>query len=203
MFFKKKYEGVIIIDLHDVLTDLQDFKLKQGNFFAKKYGAKLVDPNAQNTIDMFDWSVPREEEFWKIYLPQLLHSFKPKHLAKEALERLSTMNYKIIVVYRPNDFELTPESQKFHIKHLNDWLDRFEIPYDACIVSELDWLEIAKKNKMTLFLSANPSSIERVATSYPTMIFETNYNQQLDGYHITRVHDWKEAYQKIRNHEFE
>ena len=199
MFFKKKYNGVILIDFHDVLTDLQDFKLKQGNFFAKKYGYKLVNPNAYDTSEIFDWTVSRNEEFWDMYLPQLLNTFKPKHLAKEALERLSFMKYKILVAYNPNDFDLTPESQKYHIHHMSKWLDRFDIPYDNCIISEKDWLEIVQKNEVTLFISANPSSIERVSTHCPSFIFDTNYNQNVDGDRITRVHDWKEAFQKIRD----
>lgn len=199
MFFKKKYNGVILIDFHDVLTDLQDFKLKQGNFFAKKYGYKLVNPNAYDTSEIFNWTVSRNKEFWDMYLPQLLNTFKPKHLAKEALERLSFMKYKILVVYNPNDFDLTPESQKYHIHHMSKWLDRFAIPYNRCIISEKDWLEIVQKNEVTLFISANPSSIERVSTHCPSFIFDTNYNQNVDGDCITRVHDWKEAFQKIRD----
>lgn len=199
MFFKKKYQGVLLIDIHDVLNDFQDFKIRQGLIYAKKYGYKLIDPNAFDTIKMFDWPVNVDEDFWKYALPQFLNGYGSKYLAAEALYKLHQEGYKIILCYQPNVLKLDEEMIKYHKKHIKHWFDRYHISYDEYIVTTNDLLEVMKKEKATLFISAHPEMIEHVATSYPTMIFTTNYNASLDGFHITRVQDWKEAYQKIKN----
>ena len=74
IFFKKKYKKTILIDIYDCIINLEDFKLKQGLFFAKRYAKKLVNPNVFNTIDMFDWNMEEDNLFWKTSLPQLLNS---------------------------------------------------------------------------------------------------------------------------------
>ena len=197
MFFKKKYRGVILIDVHDCITNLEDFKLKQGLFFAKRYGLKMENPNAFDTADIFDWNMEFEDAFWKTCLPQLLNSYEPKHLAKEAVNKLSSFNYKILILCRPNDFSLNHENQKYHLSHIRTWLDKYNINYDELIITEKDVADIAKKNNITLFISANPKTIENMALTYETIMFNTNYNKNLNGFNITRVSNWNEAYKKI------
>lgn len=197
MFFKKKYRGVILIDVHDCITNLEDFKLKQGLFFAKRHGLKMENPNAFDTADIFDWNMEFEDAFWKTCLPQLLNSYEPKHLAKEAVNKLSSFNYKILILCRPNDFSLNPENQKYHLTHIRTWLDKYNINYDELIITEKDVADIAKKNNITLFISANPKTIENMALTYETIMFNTNYNKNLNGFNITRVSNWNEAYKKI------
>lgn len=197
MFFKKKYRGVILIDVHDCITNLEDFKLKQGLFFAKRHGLKMENPNAFDTADIFDWNMEFEDAFWKTCLPQLLNSYEPKHLAKEAVNKLSSFNYKILILCRPNDFSLNHENQKYHLSHIRTWLDKYNINYDELIITEKDVADIAKKNNITLFISANPKTIENMALTYETIMFNTNYNKNLNGFNITRVSNWNEAYKKI------
>ena len=197
MFFKKKYKGIILIDVHDCITNLEDFKLKQGLFFAKRHGLKIENPNAFDTIDIFDWNMGYDENFWKLGLPQLLNTYEPKHLVKEALNKLSSLKYKILILCRPNDFSLSPENQKYHLAHIRTWLDKYNIYYDELIITEKEVADIASKNNISLFISANPKTIENMATTYKTIIFNTNYNKDLDGFNITRVSNWNEAYKKI------
>ena len=201
IFFKKKYKKVLLIDFHDCLTNLEDFKLKQGLFFAKKNGLKLVNPNTFETSDMFEWNMEYEDLFWQTWLPQYINSYEPKHLAKEALNKLGSLNYKILIICRPNDFPLNKQSQKYLLNHINTWLDKFNIYYDGIIITEKDISEIAKKNNVDLFISANPNSVENMAATYKTLIFTTNYNKKLDGFNITRVSNWNEAYKKIVSEE--
>lgn len=202
IFFKKKYKKTILIDIYDCIINLEDFKLKQGLFFAKRYAKKLVNPNVFNTIDMFDWNMEEDNLFWKTSLPQLLNSYEPKYLSKEALKKLSSLNFKILILCRPNDFNLNPKNQKYCLHHVKNWLNKFNICYDSLIITEKEVDEVAKNNKIDLFISANPQSIENVSTINKTIIFNTNYNKDLNGFNITRVSNWKEAYQKIVTEEY-
>lgn len=198
MFFKKKYQGVILIDIHDVLTNLQSFKTRQGLIYAKKHGYKLQNPNAFDTREMFDWPENMDEEFWSLNLPQLLNGMGPKELAPEALFKLKQEKYKIIILYQPQTFHLTKEMQEYHKKHLRQWLTRYHLYYDEYVVTSKDLIEVAKTYHPTLFISANPVLIEHLASAYTTILFDTAYNQELDGTNITRVRNWKELYQKIK-----
>lgn len=202
MFFKKKYDKVILIDICDCIINLEDFKLKQGLFFAKRFAKKLVNPNVYDTIDMFDWNMDEDDLFWKNSLPQLLNTYEPKYLAKEALDKFEALNYKILILYRPNDFNLNPENQKYVLNHINNWLRKFNISYNSLIISEKEINEIAKNNNIDLFISANPKTIENVITNCKSIIFNTNYNKNFNGYNIVRVSNWNEAYKKILNNEY-
>ncbi len=198
MFFKKNYQGVLLIDIHDVLTNLHEFKMQQGNGFAKKYGYKLEHPNVFETKRMFDWPDNIDEAFWNLFLPQFLHAIPPKKIAREALYQLRKEGYKIIIVYQSNTIEFSKEMEKYHEKNIKLWLKKNQLSYHECIITSEDLLELARKNHITYFISANPSHIEHVATSYQTILFDQSYNQGLDGANIIRVFDWKEAYQKLK-----
>lgn len=198
MFFKKNYRGILLVDFHDVLTNLQEFKVQQGNGFAKKYGHKLEHPNVYESKKMFGWTDHIDEEFWDLFLPQFLHAMDPKKIAREALYQLRKEGYKIIVMYQPNTFDLSKKMSKYQEKQIRPWLKRNQLSYDECLVTNKDLLEVVRTKHITGFITANPSLAEHVATSYPTILFNQSYNQGLDGANMTRVLDWKEVYQKLK-----
>lgn len=196
---KKKKQYVVAFDVDGVLNDMHDFKIKQGNVFAKKYGCKLENPNSYSTKDMFGWSKDTEIAFWKLYLPQITNVVKPRDGVYFYLNKL--LNEDVLIYMFDTSIEETYGDDKILRKQkhvsLTHWLKKNQLYYDRILTTSYDRMSDIQNYKINALVTDKSEVAEKVAVKNQVYLFDNTYNQGMDGVNIKRVYSFEELVNEI------
>lgn len=196
---RKKKQFIVAFDVDGVLNDMHDFKIKQGNMFAKKYGCKLENPNKYSAKDIFGWSQDKELSFWKLYLPQIVNIVKPRDGVYYYLNKL--LKEDITIYMFDTAIEQTYGEDKIlrkqkHISLIN-WLKKNNLYYDKVLTTSFDRLLDIQNYKINVLVTDRSEVAEKVSTKIQVYLFDNIYNQGMDGVNIKRVYNFDELVNEI------
>ncbi len=159
----------------------------------------IIDPNKHMTEGMFDWS---EEELWPFYLEnveRIAQTLEVKEGAREYIEKLKEDGHTIVIITGRDNGEYTDPygmTQK--------WLKEKQIPYDKLIFTKRKNEKVTKCIENGIDVMIDDSRVvcrECFQNNITILIMDKPCNRKEKE--ITRVHNWKEIYEFIKNYKKE
>ena len=175
-----------IIDIDGVITNLDFMK-------NKAISTKILNLSHNHTID----NKLLNELFYKICL-MVVKNYRLRPFVKEVITALKNVGTEInIVTKRPFATDDCKEGQM--IRTLTETLlDDAEIPYDRLFYSDGDKSFECDDLNADFIIEDNPGTVEELSKHTKVLLFDTPYNQGIEGENIYRVANWVEVYQTIQ-----
>lgn len=194
---------IIGIDIDDTITDTYEVMFNYG----QEYTANILnrEPIVQNinncnnhfyTKSIYNWTDEEETKFFELYYEKIIKNVSPKTLALEYLKKLKDEENKIVLItarWQPKDFELDVE------KETKKWIEINNIPCDKLVINAINKEEVAKKEKIDIFIDDSFKNCQAVANiGIKTYIMDTRVNKELNREDIERVYSWPHVYMKLK-----
>ena len=132
----------------------------------------------------------------KYYL-EALNEIEPKFNVKEVLSSLRDNRHEIIFITIRNDNECGGKNEAYRITE--EWLEKFEIPYDELHVGISDKKDFCRKNNIDVFMDDSEKNCIAVSQlGIKTFIAINAFNQNFKDDSITNIYSMNEFYQEIQ-----
>ncbi|MBE5821010.1 MAG: hypothetical protein E7311_00285 [Clostridiales bacterium] len=187
------------IDIDDTIANTQEFKLAYGvEYSMKKFNKiKNINANKEYAMDIFEWDMETEKDFFDEYFTNKMIHIQPKILAKDVINKLKDEGHNIYFITARND-NLIKDSLDITKK----WLDKNEIKYDEVYANTGEKEEVCKKLKIDLIIDNSFSICKKASNNgINALLFHSlnNENTQIEDNLIKRVYSWPEIYYHIQN----
>lgn len=186
-------------DIDDTLTDTYELAFNFAEEFTineLKKEITYVDREkikTKYTKNFHNWSEEEDKIFWDKYYEDIVNNVKIKPFAKEVIDKLIAEGNEIYFItarHISNKFDIQEATKK--------WLERNGIKYDKIYLNILDKGEIAKENKIDLFIDDDiKNCLEVAGTGIKTCIMDSVVNSTFKDECIERVYSWPHLYQII------
>lgn len=191
------------IDIDNVISNFDEELLKEYIEHDKKLrNSGIINQNAKYIRnDMFDWSKEEDETFYKENIERIAKNLKVIEGAKEYIDKLKEEGHNIyIITGRDNGDYLDPYNMT------KEWLQENNIYYDKLIFTDArDKMQKSKKcieNNIEIMIDDSINICKNcVESGITTLIMDKLYNREEKN--LTRVKDWKEIYEYIKNYKKE
>lgn len=160
----------------------------------------IINKNADITCGMFDWTGEEVNNFYTNNIQKIAENLEVKEDAKKYIDKLKKDGCNIyIITGRDNGEYKDPYTMT------KTWLKKHDIYYDKLILTNAyDYLEKAKvclENAIDIMIDDSTRICKGcIENNITTLLMDTPYNKKLD---ITRVYNWKEIYDYIKNYKKE
>lgn len=184
------------IDIDGVLTNIEEFQLEKGKVF---FNMLPKNRKGYEIAEIFDVTEEEDDYFWTTYLYKYAIEEKAREHASEVIEKLKKEGNEIYIITARY---LTTHNTKLGKQMRNivkNWLKENNIEYDEIIFAPEDKLETCKKNKIDIMIEDKVNNIVKISTEIPVICFHAGYNEHIIKKNITRVYDWRDIYNKIKN----
>ena len=129
----------IAVDLDDTLSVVDRVTRSSGYIARMKLPFRLVDENAHELVNVFDWQLKDVLQFVREGGITIFTDAEARKGARETLAALRAEGHEIIVLTaRSKEWFVNPE------KVSRDWLEKRRIPYDALVAEVKDKGEYCK-----------------------------------------------------------
>lgn len=191
------------IDIDNVISNFDEELLKEYIEHDKELrNSGIINPNAKYIRNgMFDWSKEEDETFYKENIERIVKNLKVIEGAKEYIDKLKEDGHNIyIITGRDNGDYSDPYNMT------KEWLQENNIYYDKLIFTDArDKMQKSKKcieNNIVVMIDDSISICKNcVESGITTLIKDKPYNREEEN--LTRVKDWKEIYEYIKNYKKE
>ena len=190
---------VIGIDIDDTIaatTDIIDIYAKEytENELNRKFKINRVDTyDPMWAKSVYDWTEEEDKRFWNLYYEKVMRNVKPKENAVKIINKLFKQNKIIIVTAR---WEKNTNAKEI----TETWLKKYNIDYHKLYMNYQNKKELIKEIKIELFIDDSVKFCEDMENlGIKTFIMSSRINEGIDTGKITRVKDWIEIYEKIKN----
>lgn len=191
------------IDIDNVISNFDEELLKEYIEHDKELrNSGIINPNAKYIRNgMFDWSKEEDETFYKENIERIVKNLKVIEGAKEYIDKLKEDGHNIyIITGRDNGDYSDPYNMT------KEWLQENNIYYDKLIFTDArDKMQKSKKcieNNIEVMIDDSISICKNcVESGITTLIKDKPYNREEEN--LTRVKDWKEIYEYIKNYKKE
>lgn len=190
------------IDLDGVLTNYRKFAIEQGKKYCEEIGkGKLINPEAYNSTDMFDWDEKTDLDFW-IKNIFLYASENPViEGASENIKKLKADGHTIFIITarmctNPDDNCKEEISEKMK-KTVKEWLAKNDIVYDYIIFSTEDKSKHIIENNINVMIEDSPGNLKNLSKLTKMICVDWPYNKDVESDNIYRCYNWNEIYDKI------
>ena len=194
------------IDIDGVINDQEQFNLKCGKQFCRKYHLRCVpDLSAYEAEDIFGWAKPDYRRFQQEYYQDffLTDSYIRTH-AKETIRCLREKHQIYIITARKTTLPERLGSSGTVDAITEKWLQDAGIEYDkyfrAPTISE-KWT-ILKHRQIDVMIEDSPAFFVYSALypSITTVCFDAAYNRDFPGTKtVPRIYSWNDAFNFINN----
>ena len=188
------------IDIDDTISNTFEIFLPYLEKFVCQDLNRKLDLNLSSRTDYYNivekYGLSEEEarEFWAKYYIPMLENVKPKQSAVEIINTIKENGNKIILITARIDDEIV-DARAITEK----WLKANEIKYDKLIINSHNKLEIAKQEKIDIFIDDSIRNCEMVSSeNIKTYMFLTKNNEYYDNENIEKVTSWDEFYERIK-----
>lgn len=184
------------IDIDNVISNFNDTLLKEYLKHDKELRSNgIVNENADNLRNMFDWSKEEEDNFYHTNIERIAKSLKPLEDSAYYIQKLKEDGNEIYIISGRNNGEYQDP-----YKMTVEWLNKYNIVYDKLILTNAydkhHKTEECIKNNIDIMIEDSESICsDLVKNGVETYIMDTRYNKNEKS--IQRVSRWKEIYQKI------
>ena len=188
------------IDIDDTISNTFETFLPYIKKFVEQDLKRKLDLNLSsrtdyyNIMEKYDLSEEETRIFWEKYYILMLESVKTKASAVEIINKIKEKGNRIILI------TARPDDESVDIKAITKrWLEENKINYDKLIINSHNKLEIAKQEKIDIFIDDSIRNCEMVSTeNIKTYMFSTKNNEYYDNENIEKVTSWDEFYEKIK-----
>lgn len=195
---------IIGIDIDDTITDTYEVMFNYGQeYTANVLKREPIISNVNNcnthfyTKSIYNWTDDEEKRFFELYYEKIIRNVNPKTLALEYLQKIKEDNNKIVLItarWQPEEFDLDVE------KETRNWIEKNNIPYDKLVINAINKEEIAKQEKIDVFIDDSFFNCQAVSdVGIKTYIMDTRVNKELNREDIERVYSWPHVYMKLKN----
>ncbi len=188
------------IDIDDTISKTFEYSYP----LSKEYTKNILNRDSLNIEDVSigthqylrelnKWNEEEADNFWAKYYKTIIQNVEPKEAVIKSLKKLKLEGHKIFLItarIKANSFDVALETKK--------WLDKNEIVYDELIIDALKKDEIAKKQKIDLFIDDSFTNCMAVTNiGIKSYLIDSPVNRGLENNKICRVFSWDEIYKKI------
>ena len=147
-----------------------------------------------NIMEKYGLSEEEARTFWVNYYVEILENVKPKEFAVEVINYLKEKGHKILLITARFDDGIV------NVKAITEkWLEVNKINYDKLIINSHNKLEIAKEEKIDIFVDDSIRNCEMVSSgNIKTYMFLSKNNSYYENEKIEKVISWNELYEKIK-----
>jgi len=187
------------LDIDDTISNTNFVLMK----YAYKYNAengnrKLKKYNTNDFSEVFGWDYDEVNAFFNKYYLNALEEIEPKFNVKEVLNKLRQEGHKIIFITVRNDRECGGDNEAYRLTE--EWLKKYEIPYDELNVDVLDKKKFCKENNIEVFMDDSPKNVLAVKTlGIETFIAINYFNMNFSDDTIKKVYSMDDFYKKIQD----
>lgn len=147
-----------------------------------------------NIIEKYNLSQEEARAFWVNNYVSILENVKPRKSAVEIINTLKENGNKIFLITARIDDSIV-DVQRITGK----WLECNNIKYDKLIINSYNKLEIAKKEKIDVFIDDSIRNCEMLSSgNIKTYMFSTENNKYYENENILKVSSWDEFYENIK-----
>lgn len=193
------------IDIDGVLTDVRQFMIDEGLKYCEESNkGKLVNLNAYNSYDIFNWGKEADTDFWVKNIFFYAENNPVIEGASENIKKLKEKGHKIYIITARwltsnEDSELfndinTGEKMRFTVKQ---WLAKNNIVYDEVIFSGSDKSHTIIENDIDVMIDDAPRNLIQLSKFIKVICYDWPYNKEVAGNNIYRCSNWNEIYAKV------
>lgn len=195
-----RYTMRIGVDIDNVISKFNEKLLEEYLKHDKELGnIGIVNKDADNLRRMFGWPKDEEENFYYSNIERMARNFDIVENASQFIKKIRSEGHEIYIISgRDNGEYSDPNSLTI------EWLDKFDVEYDKLILTNAyddhQKTKICIDNNVSIMID-DSSRVCLDADKYglDTLIMDTPFNRKTDS--ITRVHNWQEIYNYIKNYQ--
>lgn len=186
------------IDIDNTITNTAPILkkyCKEYNDTVVKRGLEMHETGAAS-FDLYDWTQEENMDFCVKYLEEVVLQAEVKENAKEVIQKLKNEGHQInIISSRAFPMFKTPyeTTEKF--------LKEKGIVYDKLLVGKIEKRSSCVENQLDVLIEDEVKYINEMSEFMNVFVFGAVYNKQCSGKNITRVYNWIEVYDKIKEFE--
>lgn len=188
------------IDIDDTISNTFETFLPYMKKFVEQDLNRKLDLNLSSRTDYYNiiekYGLSQEEArtFWVNYYVSILESVKPRKSAVEVINTLKEKGNKIFLITARFDDGI------IDVRAITEkWLELNNIKYDKLIINSHNKLEIAKQEKIDIFVDDSIRNCEMISSgNIKTYMFSTDNNNYYENEKIEKVISWDEFYEKIK-----
>ena len=188
------------IDIDDTISNTFETFLPYLEKFVCQDLNRKLDLNLSSRIDYYNivekYGLSEEEArvFWTKYYVLMLENVKPKENAVEIINKIKSKGNKIILITARIDDEIV-DARAITEK----WLEVNKINYDKLIINSHNKLEIAKEEKIDIFVDDSIRNCEMVSSgNIKTYMMLTKNNEYYENENIEKITCWNEFYENVK-----
>lgn len=190
------------IDCDGTLTDMTAYICEYGRRWFKR---EPVNMDGKNTAEIFGCTEKEEFRFGLKYFFVYCKKWPPRESAADVTAKLNNSGHELYEI-TARKFAVDHSPLGWYSRHMHKkWLEnnRFDFKetvycseHNACE----DKLRECRKYGVDIMIDDSPDIAEYLAENgVKVLLFDTNYNWNVSGKNIIRVHDWNEAYKIIES----
>lgn len=188
------------IDIDDTISNTFETFLPYLEKFVCQDLNRKLDLNLSSRIDYYNivekYGLSEEEArvFWTKYYVLMLENVKPKENAVEIINKIKENGNKIVLITARIDDEIV-DARAITEK----WLEVNKINYDKLIINSHNKLEIAKEEKIDIFVDDSIRNCEMVSSgNIKTYMMLTKNNEYYENENIEKITCWNEFYENVK-----
>lgn len=187
------------IDIDDTISNTYETALPYLENYIKNILKKEFN-NQSSKIDYYKlekrYGITHEEEekFWLDYFVEIIEKVIPKKSSIETIKKIKEKGHNVILITARFTNPITDISEV-----TKKWLANNNIEYDKLIINSQNKLEIAKQEKIDIFLDDSIRNCEMISSgNIETFMIKTPNNEFYENEKIKKVNSWDEFYEKIK-----
>ncbi len=193
------------VDIDNVISNFNEELLEEFIKHNKELGySDEINKDADYiTRGMFNWTKEEVDSFYCNNIERIANKLKVIDEAKQYIDKLKKDGHSIYIISSRDDGEYTNPYDM-----TKNWLDNNEIYYDRLILTGAYKInkhvktEKCLENDIDIMIDDSITVCKDcIDNGITTLIMDTPYNRQVNN--ITRVYNWKEIYEYIKNYKKE
>ena len=188
------------IDIDDTISNTFETFLPYMKKFVEQDLNRKLNLNLSSKIDYYNitekygLSETETRTFWESYYIPMLESVKPKDSAVDVINFLKDNGNRIVLITARIDDEIV-DARAITEK----WLEVNKINYDKLIINSHNKLEIAKEEKIDIFVDDSIRNCEMVSSgNIKTYMMLTKNNEYYENENIEKITCWNEFYENVK-----
>lgn len=195
------------IDIDGVLTNIRKFTIEEGLKYCEQNGkGKLINPNAYDSKDVFDWDEEMDLDFWVKNIFIYAKENPPLEGAASNIKKLKEEGHKLCIITArwlasPRTEKQFGESDAIKEKMrttVKQWLRRNGFIYDEIIFSMEDKSKNIVDKEIDIMIEDSPQNLIQLSKLTKMICYDWPYNQGVENDNIYRCKNWDEIYLKIK-----
>lgn len=193
------------IDIDDTISETFETLLPYAQKYTiedlKRKSEVQIDSNCVNhfyIVYMSGWNEQEAMIFWEKYYAEILRKLNIKKFASEVISKLRKQGHKIYLITARWDMK------NDNVEEITkQWLKDNNVEYDGLFLNASDKLELAKGNKLDMFIDDSFKNCKKIADNTEIKVYMMNsrVNGSLNDEKIERVFSWPEVYDLINREE--